>query len=335
MDSTDCVGCGKPFMPSVHNQKTCSEDCRHAKNRKRDHEYHKSHQMRDNECSRKYRETHRDELREKKHKHNEAHRDKNNKLSHEYHAAHRNEINERSRKYNEAHQDEIQEYAHKYYKLHQKEISKRRKTRNHDKKTAAHTKLNRSDPPQCQWQTGCDVTDIDCLEIDHIHNNGAEMRWTGQRAVGLNTYKDVMNMDNPHSKYQSLCTNHNWEKMLRHGEEKRIARWAAMTPERRAKVKINRASQMKIKKMAHDHISDGTPHCVNPGCLVTNPKHLTIDHVNNDGSIDRKILGHGGDTTYRRILGMPKSEAGIRYKILCRNCNRKKEIIRRLEVECS
>lgn len=61
--------------------------------------------------------------------------------------------------------------------------------------------------------------------------------------------------------------------------------------------------------------------CVN--CSETDYDVLTIDHINNDGNLDRRGKSRlSGDYTYRKLikLGFPKED----YQILCYNCNIKK-----------
>lgn len=60
-------------------------------------------------------------------------------------------------------------------------------------------------------------------------------------------------------------------------------------------------------------------------CGETTPQFLTIDHTNNDGNLDRKLLGYRltGWNFYAKIIreGFPD-----RYQILCMNCNHGKRM---------
>lgn len=59
------------------------------------------------------------------------------------------------------------------------------------------------------------------------------------------------------------------------------------------------------------------------GCQITNFCHLTIDHKNSDGAIQRRLQGmHGGHANYRKIIkaGFPED-----LQVLCWNCNCAKE----------
>lgn len=53
------------------------------------------------------------------------------------------------------------------------------------------------------------------------------------------------------------------------------------------------------------------------GCNVTNIKHLTIDHINNDGAEHRRTIGTGG-RYYKWII---KNNFPNYLQILCWNCN--------------
>ena len=53
-------------------------------------------------------------------------------------------------------------------------------------------------------------------------------------------------------------------------------------------------------------------------CGETEPKFLTIDHINNDGAKHRREIGRGGDQIYSWLKehNYPKG-----FQILCMNCN--------------
>ena len=70
--------------------------------------------------------------------------------------------------------------------------------------------------------------------------------------------------------------------------------------------------------------------CSWPGCCVDDPDMLSLDHINNDGSKDRKCIGGRGSGkelyVKLRIEGWP---AG--FQTLCHNHQWKKEAMRRQE----
>ena len=75
-----------------------------------------------------------------------------------------------------------------------------------------------------------------------------------------------------------------------------------------------------IAKLRYDTImAYGGYRCACPGCTVTEPEFLQLDHINNDGNVHRKLLGSpGGDRLYRWLKnhGYPPI-----MQVLCANCN--------------
>lgn len=72
-----------------------------------------------------------------------------------------------------------------------------------------------------------------------------------------------------------------------------------------------------LKRLVLDHY--GAKCACKCGCTSTNPRHLTIDHINNDGAHQRRIGRYnGGNANYRTIIkrGFPDD-----LQILCWNCN--------------
>lgn len=70
-------------------------------------------------------------------------------------------------------------------------------------------------PPKC---SKCGFDNIDCLEIDHIKNNGAEHRkklFGSQRGTGTGFYLWLIKNNFPKG-YQVLCKNCNWLKYKKH-----------------------------------------------------------------------------------------------------------------------
>lgn len=63
--------------------------------------------------------------------------------------------------------------------------------------------------------------------------------------------------------------------------------------------------------------------CACPGCDVTAPEFLQIDHVDNDGATHRKELRQGGDALY---AWLKRHNYPPGFQILCANCNFAKRI---------
>ena len=97
---------------------------------------------------------------------------------------------------------------------------KRQSRREHEIKTEVLMHYGLMGRLQCSWAE-CEVTDIDMLSLDHIHNDGAQDRNSSQRGGGGKvTYHRVRKEGFPDG-FQTLCHNHQWKKelMRRRGEQ--------------------------------------------------------------------------------------------------------------------
>lgn len=120
-----------------------------------------------------------------------------------------------------------------------------------------------------------------------------------------------------------------------HKEQMAVHRqkWEQEHPEQAKKMHLAAVREsnlrLKIEVLAH-YGPDRHLQCAWPDCAVTDVDMLSLDHVNNDGSQDRrdKKRGPGGINTYWRVRseGYP---AG--FQTLCHNHQMKKEILRRRE----
>ena len=61
---------------------------------------------------------------------------------------------------------------------------------------------------RCSWPEGCDVTDPDMLQIDHVNGDGAEHR--RKFSSGEDIYRSIVKAGFPPS-FRILCANHNWK----------------------------------------------------------------------------------------------------------------------------
>lgn len=77
-----------------------------------------------------------------------------------------------------------------------------------------------------------------------------------------------------------------------------------------------KAWRESIKLKVIDHYSSGTRSC--KCCGETVKEFLTVDHVNNDGTQQRKKFTGGGHHNYRYII---KNKFPEGFQILCFNCN--------------
>ncbi len=73
--------------------------------------------------------------------------------------------------------------------------------------------------------------------------------------------------------------------------------------------------KVKAKQKVYDYYGRK---CNCSGCSETAPIFLTIDHVNNDGHLDRGTNFRGGDGLYRKVI---RENFPDTYQVLCHNCN--------------
>jgi hypothetical protein len=80
----------------------------------------------------------------------------------------------------------------------------------------------------------------------------------------------------------------------------------------------------KIRVLMH-YSKDGTLRCSWDKCLVSDPDMLCLDHVENDGHIDRKAGLKGSYALYQRLerAGFPTG-----FQTLCFNHNMKKRFLK-------
>lgn len=143
----------------------------------------------------------------------------------------------------------------------------------------------------------CGETTPEFLCIDHINNDGnIERKKLGLR--GGNLYGHIIKNNFPDT-YQILCFNCNHKKRIAHERET-----------------IN-APKGYSAKLREEILEVYTPKC--NCCGEDDIEVLAIDHVNNDGDIERAIRTHDEILKGIKEKGFPQT-----YQILCHNCNRAK-----------
>ena len=61
----------------------------------------------------------------------------------------------------------------------------------------------------CSWP-GCGVIDVDCLTLDHVHDDGKQHRESGYKS-GIGGYRQLERSGHPEG-FQTLCGNHQLKK---------------------------------------------------------------------------------------------------------------------------
>jgi hypothetical protein len=222
--------------------------------------------------------------------------------------------------------DELNTFRRAKRELNKVEENVKQKKRRSAKKTEVYNILG----SKCAV---CSVTDVDVLCIDHVNNDGylERINKNYQRAI----WHKILNGDD--SNYQLLCFNCNLIKAIEYNgvEDKegydRLCRTCLLhKPSSNFKAhrkypdglyyECNRCTSsrsMELRVKALNVV--GSVRCI---CGYSDPRALTIDHVNGNASADRQ-LGLG-NSIYLRIIRRKASTSN--YMVLCMNCNHGKYV---------
>jgi hypothetical protein len=153
----------------------------------------------------------------------------------------------------------------------------------------------------------CGEHQIEFLTIDHIHDDGKEYR--EKRGVGSKQkHYTAIIADNFPESLQVLCFNHNWKKEMERRRNNTV--YPAKNPKKQAQ---QRAYASRVKK---EVINFYAGQCV--CCGENDIDVLNIDHINQDGSILRRLYPSQNKIYFwLRKNGYPDD-----YQVLCCNCNR-------------
>jgi hypothetical protein len=104
----------------------------------------------------------------------------------------------------------------------------------------------------------------------------------------------------------------------------RSLKYIAANPERVRQQAFDRGARTKHAVLSHYGLN-GQPQCCWPDCTITDSDMLSLDHIANDGALDR-ARGVGGIKLYRELVAMNYPEG---FQTLCHNHQWKKELMRR------
>ena len=137
-----------------------------------------------------------------------AHREQRLAAYRQYYAENQEELRAKRRAYYYAHRDEALAYAKEYT------------ARDRDKARANYRRYHRSIRlrvlnhfgGKCQWPDGCDITDPDMLQIDHINGDGYKHRKERKASAhgGASLHMWLIKNNFPPG-FRILCANHNWK----------------------------------------------------------------------------------------------------------------------------
>lgn len=174
----------------------------------------------------------------------------------------------------------------------------------------------------------CGVDDYRFLTIDHILNDGMADRRskTGAWISGVSFLKHVLDQGCPKDRYQVACCNCNMAREKagkgtvcpHHLEFDALVATAviAKSPHRIALFANESRRADELRSNLFQALGDRC-YC----CGEADYRFLTVDHINDDGYVDRKRNGRKMNTRtfYKHILS--HESPGTRYRIACYNCN--------------
>jgi hypothetical protein len=159
--------------------------------------------------------------------------------------------------------------------------------------------------------SACGENHIEFLEIDHIYGGG------NKHIAAIKTLFYVWLKRNGFPEgYQVLCSNCNIKKI------KDAAHIKGLTGTLEQRKYFKRITKLKQNLFSH-YMTDGKIKCACPGCNVTNPDLLCMDHKNSDGTEHRRSLGmQKGDSKGNRMyMWIKRNNYPPDFRVLCHNCN--------------
>jgi hypothetical protein len=120
------------------------------------------------------------------------------------HPAYHESSIQRSKDYWHDNHDELLRKQNDYHANHREKRNEAQRRRHRHLRELVLTHYG----SKCSWP-GCDVTDLDMLQIDHVSGNGCKQRKElGSGGRGVMLY--IVNNNFPEG-FRILCANHNWK----------------------------------------------------------------------------------------------------------------------------
>jgi len=130
-----------------------------------------------------------------------------------YYQEHKKGIADRNKAHRMANLKEYTRRDAAYHKLYKERNKKRKKASDSSVKKEVLAHYGPEGHLRCAWKSGCSVTDVDMLSLDHINDNGAEERRQNGGKGGVWFYRHLRKNNYPLG-YQTLCFNHQWKKEI-------------------------------------------------------------------------------------------------------------------------
>jgi hypothetical protein len=118
----------------------------------------------------------------------------------------------RRKRENPNYRNEMKHYMSDYYKRMKISMLKSQYERNRKLKISVLTHYGKNGILQCRWRN-CPVSDVDCLTLDHVKNDGNVQRNKPGRGAGVSFFYEIVKRKFPLG-LQTLCWNHQWKKEI-------------------------------------------------------------------------------------------------------------------------
>lgn len=213
---------------------------------------------------------------------------------------------------------ESTERSKKWIKKNYEYYRKEGKRRDQERRYAALLFYSNSDIPKC---VHCGETNINVLALDHIHNDAKKDN--ANRGGQAGVFHRALKIKDK-SKYQTLCYNCNWKK--------HIANLKSKWKYEKVHIRLRKISH-RYKTTCIAHYSNNENKCCK--CGNNDMEVLCLDHINDDGNIQRKEIFNGVNTGGKRFYGwLIKNSFPSQLQVLCMNCNIDKQRVKGISV-CS
>jgi len=223
---------------------------------------------------------------------NKVYRDNNKNRIKEYSKEHYNGHKEERKAYRDKYKDKTKEYNKKYHDEHRDDV-----------KIIILSHYSIGNTPYCCI---CGETDIRCLELDHVDNDGAAHRKLVGGSGCMYIYLIRHNFPN-NPRLQVLCANCNRKKESKLRKEK-------ITTDIQLYQHNHRLS---FKKQVLHHYANNIICCQH--CGKNDIDILCMDHINGGGTRHAQEISGGSAYLYKWIK---ENQYPSGFQILCCNCNR-------------
>lgn len=219
----------------------------------------------------------------------ELHKERYSKQRKKYYEANKELELDRSKQYQKENREKVSKQHNVYMSLHPEQTAKK-KEYDRSYRIRNKTKLLEMYGGKCAY---CGETDVDVLTLDHVKNDMCE-----RKRLGSNNIVEMKKAIDNYSpeEFQILCWNCNVKK-----HKKNIA----------SNMNKSKKYRLGLKQKLLDLYGHSCKMC---GC--EDEECLTLDHIFNNGSEDRKKMNNMD--IYRVAVENYSPE---KYQILCANCN--------------